>query len=55
MAGYYYWDDLQCLEQAVLVARSNEISMEEIERWSKAEGKLEDFNLFKGRITSGDK
>ena len=55
LAGYYYWDDLQCLDQAVLVASSNEISMEEIERWSKVVGKLEDFNSFKGRITGGDK
>ena len=54
LSGYYYWDDLQCLDQAVLVASSNEISMEEIERWSKVEGKLEDFNSFKGRITGGD-
>ncbi len=51
LAGYYYWDDLQCLEQAVLVARSTDISMEEIERWSKVEGKLEDFKSFKERIT----
>jgi hypothetical protein len=55
LAGYYYWDDLQCLDQAVLVASSNEISMEEIERWSKVEGKLEYFNSFKGRITGRDK
>ncbi len=54
LAGYYYWDDLQCLDQAVLVASSNEISMEEIERWSKVEGKLEEFNSIKGRITGGD-
>jgi len=34
LAAYYHWDDLQCLEQAVLVAQANRIDLEEIERWS---------------------
>ena len=36
LAAYYYWDDLQSLEQAVLVAKSKEIDISEIRRWSKA-------------------
>jgi hypothetical protein len=47
---YYHWDDLQCLDQAVLVANSKEIDMEEIERWSKVEGRLEEFNSIKWRF-----
>ena len=43
LAGYYHWNDLQCLEQASLVAEAIKIDLEEIERWSKVEGKLGEF------------
>lgn len=43
LAGYYHWDDQQCLDQAILVAQDNRIDIKEIERWSKGEGKLEQF------------
>lgn len=51
LACYYHWDDLQCLEQAVLVANSEEIDLKEIERWSKGEGRLKEFNNIKWRFT----
>jgi hypothetical protein len=51
LAAYYHWDDLQCLEQAVLVAQANKIDLEEIERWSKGEGKLDEFRRIKGQLT----
>jgi len=46
LAGYYHWKDLQCLEQAVLVATHTKINLKEVETWSKKEGmedKFEDF------------
>jgi hypothetical protein len=55
LAGYYYWDDLQCLEQAILVANSNEVNLEEVERWSKVEGKLESFSSIKKQLKEGIK
>ncbi len=51
LAGYFHWEDLQCLEQAELVAKSNRINLKEIERWSKAEGKPEEFNRIKSRLS----
>jgi len=51
LAAYYHWDDLQCLEQAVLVAKANKIDLEEIERWSIGEGKLEEFTLIRDQLT----
>jgi hypothetical protein len=51
LAAYYHWDDLQCLEQAVLVAQANKIDLEEIERWSKSEDKLDEFRRIKGQLT----
>ena len=51
LAAYFHWGDLQGLEQAVLVAKGNSIDLSEIERWSKAEGKLEAFLEVKHRLS----
>jgi hypothetical protein len=50
LAGYYFWKDMQCLEQAVLVAADNEVDVDEMERWSGHEGMLEDFRKIKGKL-----
>jgi len=50
LAGYYFWKDMQCLEQAILVAADNEVDLEEIERWSGHEGMLDEFITIKGRL-----
>ena len=51
LAGYYHWSDLQCLEQAILVAQSNEIDMARIEKWSEAEGRNINFQHIRERLT----
>jgi len=51
LAAYYYWNDLQCLEQAVMVAANNVIDFNEVERWSRVENKYLDFLKIKGRFT----
>jgi hypothetical protein len=51
LAGCYHWDDLQCLEQAVFVVQANSIDLEEIERWSEGEGKLEKFRRIRDQLT----
>jgi hypothetical protein len=43
LTAYYHWQDKQSLEQAVLVAKDNEIDLNELERWSNGEGKLSVF------------
>ena len=50
LAAYYHWDDLQCLEQAVLVAQANKIDLAEIERWSAGEGKLDEFRRIRDQL-----
>lgn len=50
LTGYYHWNDLQCLEQASLVAEAIKIDLEEIERWSKVEGKLSEFKRIRTRF-----
>ncbi len=49
LAGYY-WDDMQNLEQAVMVALENDFDIDDIERWSKKEGELEKFNVFRKKL-----
>ena len=55
LAGYYHWNDEQCLAQAVLVARNNKVDIEEIERWSKSEGKLDRFKQIKAQLRNAHK
>jgi len=49
LAGYYHWDDEQNLEQAIWVASENEFDMVSIEEWSKNEGEIEKFEVFRDR------
>lgn len=53
LCGYYFWQDQQSLFQAVLVVKTNAVSMQEIKRWSKAEGKLVEFETFRKRLRTG--
>lgn len=46
LAAFYHWDDRQSLEQAVLVARDQEIDLLEVRRWSEREGELSKFEAF---------
>jgi len=50
LASYYHFDDRQCLEQAVLVARDNKVDLAEVERWSRHEGKPDRFAEFRTRF-----
>ena len=43
LAAYYYWNDRQCLDQALLVAEMKEIDLREIQRWSGVENKSIEF------------
>ena len=46
LAAYYHWGDEQCLYQAVLIRDSVEIDLSEVERWSRGEGKVEEYKKF---------
>ncbi|MDI6770363.1 MAG: hypothetical protein QMD04_11915 [Anaerolineales bacterium] len=50
LAAYYHWGDEQCLVQAKLVADEHDIDLEEIRRWSEAEGKLQDFEKIRAKL-----
>ncbi|HEU4743767.1 MAG TPA: hypothetical protein VFS61_00975 [Anaerolineales bacterium] len=50
LAAYYHWGDQQSLLQAILVAQRNKINVDEIRRWSLAEGKLQEFEKIKNKL-----
>jgi len=54
LAAYYHWNDAQSLEQAILVAQAKKIDLKEIERWSKVERKLVEFEHFEDRLLKNE-
>jgi hypothetical protein len=50
LAWYYHTGDRQCLSQAVMVSKDQDVDIEEIRSWSEGEGKLEDFEEIKNRL-----
>lgn len=52
LAGYYHWDDPQCLEQALAVARRQAIDLPRVEAWSRNERSLEKYRIFRDRLSS---
>jgi len=53
LAAFYYWNDRQSLEQAMLVCRDNDIDLDEIEQWSINEGMKNKFNEIKIKLQKG--
>ncbi len=49
LSAFYHWNDQQCLQQAVWVARARPIDWQEVERWSAQEGEREKFGIFRQR------
>jgi hypothetical protein len=48
LASFFYWNDLQALEQALMVAEEHSVNLKDLKRWAKAEGfenKLQEFFL----------
>lgn len=50
LAAFYHWNDLQSLEQALLVAKAQNVDLKEIERWSKAEKMADRYKEFYKRL-----
>jgi hypothetical protein len=50
LTWFYHDNDQQCLDQAILVAQENQIDLNEIQRWSKKEGKSDQFEQIRERL-----
>lgn len=51
LTGYFYGNDAQCLEQAVLICQMNDVDGNEIRRWAKIENRPDKFSEFEKRIS----
>ncbi len=54
LAAFYHWNDRQALEQAILVARAQSVDLDDIRRWSRAEGADAKFRVFRERLAKPD-
>ncbi|NOH01498.1 MAG: hypothetical protein HND47_05745 [Chloroflexi bacterium] len=52
LCAFYFWNDHQGLEQAVLVAKSQSVNLKEIKRWSKVEGKEKEYGTFVNKLSA---
>jgi len=50
LCAFYFWSDLQGLEHAVLVTKSQQVDLKEIKRWSKVERKEKEFKAFRDKL-----
>jgi hypothetical protein len=50
LAAFYYWEDRQALEQAILVCLAQRVSTREVGRWSRAEGQASGFAEFRREL-----
>ena len=50
LCAFYFWNDLQGLEQAILVTQNQQVDLKEIKRWSKVEGKEKEYKAFTDKL-----
>lgn len=50
LAAYFFWNDRQALEQAILVAKNNKVNLTKIKKWAEKEGGVEKFKNFQNKI-----
>lgn len=51
LAAFYFWNDLQAMEQALMVARDNDVDLDLVKKWSRKEGELEKYSIFLKKLT----
>lgn len=50
LSAYFYWSDLQSLDQAIMVAHSQNVDFKEIESWATKENQTVKFSEFKSKV-----
>jgi hypothetical protein len=46
LAAYFFWSDLQSLDQAVMVAKRNKINIQDVKKWAENQGEQEKYKVF---------
>jgi hypothetical protein len=54
LAGFYHWNDAQCMEQAVAVAIRHPVDLDRIRDWSARESSSRKFEEFLARLGATD-
>jgi hypothetical protein len=55
LAAYYHWGDRQSLVQAVMVVQDHQVDLDEVARWSKGEGKEDEYKNIEARLRKASK
>ncbi len=50
LAWFFHYNDRQCLDQALAVAKNQRINLSKIKKWSEGEGSLEKYALFLSKL-----
>ena len=50
LAAFFYWNDTMAFEQALLVARDQQIDIADLRRWAKAEGQTDKLATFEDSL-----
>lgn len=50
LAAFYHWNDRQCLDQAVMVAKRQPVDLGKVETWSTSENRLDGYREFLSRL-----
>ncbi|MCX6990984.1 MAG: hypothetical protein NTX49_07995 [Chlamydiae bacterium] len=50
LAGYFYWKDIQGLDQAIIISLERKVDLKEVENWSIKEGFQKEFQEFQKRL-----
>jgi hypothetical protein len=50
LCAFYFWNDQQGLAQAVLVVKNQNVDLKEVKRWSRTEGKEQEYEIFKSKL-----
>ena len=53
LAAYYHWNDEQCLQQAIWVAKQNDVDLQAIKEWSINEGSEQKYEIFYKKLKKG--
>jgi hypothetical protein len=51
LAAYIHWNDREAFEQALLVARTQEIDFRDLRRWARNEGAAKKLEVFEKELT----
>ena len=54
LTAYFFWNDQQSLDQAIMVAKRNKIHLSEIKKWSEKQGEIEKYEVFKKKYRKAD-